>query len=67
MIALDAVIDSYYTNQGSCEGIAGEISHLSALIPESPSLREAAHGYYDESLSMEEIIALVNTARLEVA
>lgn len=63
---LDAVIDSYYTDHGSCEEIAEQLSALSAAAPKSESLRKAAYGYYSNDLEMEEIMGLAIAARLEI-
>ena len=62
---LQEIIDSYFTNVGSCEEIGAQLSRLSKSS-DSESLRAAASGYYEEDMDMEDVIALAQKAVWEV-
>jgi len=62
---IQEIVDSYFTNVGSCEEIGVQLSRL-ASGSSSESLKAAARGYYEEDLDMEDIIALAQKAVWEV-
>jgi hypothetical protein len=53
--ALAAILTSFYDNSGDSEEIAAKIDLLAARTGDE-ALRTAARGYYDGSLTIEEMI-----------
>jgi len=62
---LSVILNSYYDNTGEVEEIAAQLDRL-ACETRSPKLLEAARGYYDESLALEDVLVLAHAAMNEI-